>query len=749
MTASDACASSDAESSFLRLGSEMSGLIRRYDWAKTPLGPLEQWPQSLKTTTGMLLQSPVPIVLLWGVKGIMIYNDAYSGFAGQRHPKLLGSEVRQGWEEVADFNDNVMKVGLAGGTLVYKDQELTLQRHGEPERLWTDLYYSPVPGDDGAPAGVIAVVVETTERVLAQARIRESESRLRFLDALSRETTRTTDSDSILRTTTRMLGEHLGVSVCAYADMDADEDGFNIRGDWSAPGSPSIVGRYRLSDFGQLALTNLHAGQPLILNDLKAELPAQEAAAFISIGLAATICMPLVKEGRLTALMAIHDKAPRLWSFDELTLLREVTERSWAHIERVRSEAEVRRGERRFREELEGKVAERTAALLKAEQALHHLQKMEAIGNLTGGIAHDFNNLLMAVLGSLELLRKRIAPDPAALRLLDNAQAGAERGASLTSRMLSFARRQELRTEKIDLRLLVEGITELMQRSLGATITLELDLEPELPWVETDPNQLESALLNLALNARDAMEGQGTIRISARSVSHPEPGVALPAGAYVCLALADSGAGMDEVILKRATEPFFTTKGLGKGTGLGLSMVLGLAQQSGGTLTLSSRQGAGTTASIWLPACKPGTLQPALSPEAALYCASTRMQNQAQRILAVDDDQLVLTNTAEMLEELGYQVVRATSAQEALSLLEPTQPTLLLTDHAMPQMTGTQLALEVQRRMPGLPVLLVTGYAELPPGQRLDAPRLDKPFTQAQLAGAVSALLYPVQSQSK
>ena len=199
----------------------------------------------------------MPIVTLWGEQGIMIYNDAYSVFAGARHPQLLGSAVREGWPEVADFNDNVMKVGLAGGTLTYKDQELTLYRSGVAEQVWMNLDYSPVIGESGKPIGVIAIVVETTDALHVTRQVRESEERLKFLDALGKETAKSSDADTILAITTRMTGGHLGVSSCAYADMDADQDGFTIRGDWAAPGAMHIVGHYSLANFGQLAVKNL------------------------------------------------------------------------------------------------------------------------------------------------------------------------------------------------------------------------------------------------------------------------------------------------------------------------------------------------------------------------------------------------------------------------------------------------------------------------------------------------------------
>lgn len=723
-------------------GGELGELIRHHDWTASGLCAPANWPQSLKTITAMLLASPVPLVLLWGEKGIMIYNDAYSVFAGERHPFLLGSEVRKGWPEVADFNDHVMRTGLAGGTLAYKDQELTLHRSGLPEQVWMDLDYSPVYDESGKAAGVIAIVIETTARRAAEEALRANERRLSFLDALGKETARSTDADVIMAITTQMLGEHLTVAVCAYADMDPDQDGFTIRGDWHAPGSPSIVGHYRLTSFGKLALKNLHAGLPLILDDNATQLEPAEAEAYLNLGLAATICMPLVKEGRLTALMAIHDRLPRRWTPRELSLLAEVTERSWAHIERVRAEAQRRESEERFRLDLEARVAERTEALRlseanirRTEQALQQAQKMEALGNLTGGIAHDFNNLLMAVLGSLDLLRRRMPATPQLLQLVDNAKAGAERGASLIARMLAFARRQELRAEAVELGQLIAGMGELLQRSLGPVIDLQIAPMPQPAWVQTDPNQLEAALLNLAVNARDAMGGQGHIMIEAnlRTVTAPDP--QLSPGSYWCLCVTDTGQGMDEHTLKRATEPFFTTKGVGQGTGLGLSMVHGLAAQCGGTLRLHSSPGIGTTAEMWLPmTTEPDTSlnnSPENSTQGAVHTADLE-------ILAVDDDELVLANTVEMLKDMGHRVCSARSAREALDWLERQRFDLMITDHAMPHMTGAQLVAGVRERCPAMPVILVSGYAEVVPGQTVDVPRLAKPFSHAQLMETVN-----------
>jgi PAS domain S-box-containing protein len=318
-------------------------------------------------------------------------------------------------------------------------------------------------------------------------------------------------------------------------------------------------------------------------------------------------------------------------------------------------------------------------ALDEARQALFQSQKLDAIGQLTGGVAHDFNNLLMAVLGSLELLRKRLPPDPKALQLLENAVLGAQRGAALTQRMLAFARKQELKLEGVEVPALVHGMMGLLQRSLGPSIEVITRFAPDLPPALSDANQLEIALLNLAVNARDAQPEGGAIVIEVtEEVLEAGSGVALPAGRYVCLSVSDNGAGMDEDTLRRATEPFYTTKGVGKGTGLGLPMVHGLAEQSGGRLTLSSRLGEGSCASIWLPRA---------DAVGAREAATTGVDGDVapQRplvVLAVDDDSLVLTNTAAMLEDLGHRVLVAASGAEALVALAQNRVDLVITDYA-------------------------------------------------------------------
>ncbi|MDR6659041.1 signal transduction histidine kinase [Tardiphaga robiniae] len=389
---------------------------------------------------------------------------------------------------------------------------------------------------------------------------------------------------------------------------------------------------------------------------------------------------------------------------------------------------ELERANRLLREE----IAERE----RAQAALLQAQKIEALGQLVGGVAHDFNNLLMAITGNLDLLSKRIGEDARLKRLVNGAMEGARRGAGLTQRLLAFARKQELKAEATDIQTLVTGMMDFIDRSVGPLVRVDLKSDEQLPAINIDPNQLELALLNLALNARDAMLSGGVLTIEL-SLNHAhgsdQPDVS--PGEYVVLSVKDTGTGMDTETLAKAVEPFFSTKGVGKGTGLGLSMVFGLAQQSGGALRLESSLGKGTTVRLWLPVATNAT-------PAACLGFPTPANTARARILFVDDDLLTAASTVSLLEDLGHDVTEAHSAREALQLLEGgLVADLLITDHAMPDMTGSELAHEVRRRSPSLPVLLATGFAELEGDDVAALPRLSKPYTQDQLSRAIASLV--------
>jgi signal transduction histidine kinase/CheY-like chemotaxis protein len=404
----------------------------------------------------------------------------------------------------------------------------------------------------------------------------------------------------------------------------------------------------------------------------------------------------------------------------------------------------------RTAEELERLVARRTAALKeandrlraesdrreRAQAALLQAQKIETMGQLVGGVAHDFNNLLMAIIGNLDLLSKHIGDDPRRKRLVAGALEGARRGATLTQRLLSFARRQDLQSRPTDIVALVEDMRGLIARSVGPMINVTVVAPETMPAVNIDPNQLEMALLNLAVNARDAMPTGGVLKIAldhqqVSSASYLE----LDPGFYVRLSVQDTGQGMDTATLARAVEPFFSTKGIGKGTGLGLSMVHGLAEQSGGTFVLKSQLGEGTTAEIWLPVADREV-------EATVEHKAINPKTASATILLVDDDPLIAASTVALLEDLGHRVIEAHSGKEALAAFRNgLSPDLVITDHAMPGMTGIDLAVALRKQNPRLPILLATGYAELKGESPVELPRLGKPYTQEQLSTEIARLL--------
>jgi PAS domain S-box-containing protein len=657
-------------------GGAAGRLIAARNWSTSPLGPIEDWPSSLKTALGMLLRSPVPIVMLWGEAGIMLYNDAYSGFAGARHPELLGSKVREGWPEVAGFNDNVMRVGLAGGTLEYRDQELTLYRNGVPEQVSMDLAYSPVPDDDDRPRGVLCILSETTERVAAERRLRELNETLE-----SQVAERAAERDRLWNLSQDMLA----------------------RADFS--GMMSAVSPAWTQTLGWSEAELLSRGYATFMH------PEDMPPTLEAIAGMAQNGEPARFENRI----ATRDGG---WKPIEWTVAPEADGINFIAVGRDLSHAKARQAE-----------------LEVTQEALRHSQKMEAMGQLTGGVAHDFNNLLTPILGSLDMLQRRGVGGDREQRLIGAALQSADRAKTLVQRLLAFARRQPLQPVAVDPSRLVSGMAELIATTVGPQIEFTVEAPEGLPAAKADPNQIEMALLNLSVNARDAMPVGGNLRIAA-SAEQVGPGhrSKLRAGRYIRIAVSDTGVGMDEETLAHAVEPFFSTKGIGQGTGLGLSMALGVAQQLDGALTIQSTKGKGTTVELWLPLSE--------KPADADQRAGGRPIGGAVSgtALLVDDEELVRMSTAEMLTELGYAVVEASSAQEALTLLgKGLRPNLVVSDHLMPGMTGAELAAQLRAEGQGVPILIISGYAENA-GLAPDLPRLTKPFRQPELAAVLANL---------
>ena len=839
--------------------------------------------------------------------------------------------------------------------------------------VWVSNSVSVIRRASGEPLGLLAVVVDITDKRRVEEEVRASEARLRFMSSLDEALKASCEAPEAMLAAAEKLATYIDASRCAYADVDPDNDRFVIRSDYVSPGITSSAGTYSLDLFGSRAAHELRHGRTLVVRDMDELAPEDGREMFLSIGVQAIICCPLVKDGRLVAMMAVHQDRPRDWTEAEISLVEAVVERCWANVQRVAAEARLRDSEEKFhaiansidqmvwstrpdgfhdyynerwyeytgvprgstdgeewngtfhpddqqrawvvwrhsletgepyhieyrlrhrsgqyrwvlgraqcvrddqgqitrwfgtctdiqeiiearellshsREQLEQEVEQRTrernrawemsgdlfaimdfegnlrainpawsatlgfdqetllsrsadlqlhpddqeplrqvldrlghgeaitdfenrlqhkdgswrwiawnlvpegevfyavgrdvtaqretaSELQAAQEALRQSQKMEAMGQLTGGVAHDFNNLLSPIIGGLDMLQRRGIGDERAQRTITGALTSAERAKTLVQRLLAFARRQPLQPTAISLDKLVRGMADLVDSTTGPQVRVSINLPDSLPPAIGDTNQLEMALLNLSVNARDAMPDGGTITIAAASErigkSHSS---GLRTGDYVRLSVSDTGIGMDQATLKRAIEPFFSTKGVGKGTGLGLSMVHGLAAQLGGAMTISSRPGLGTRVDLWLPEAKQVSITSDI-PDRDEPISAFGL------VLLVDDEELVRSSSAEMLAELGYTVVEASDAEEAITLVEAgLRPDLLVTDHLMPGMTGVELARRLKQRFPRLRALIVSGYAEAE-GLAPDLPRLEKPFRAAELAHMLAEADSPV-----
>ena len=537
-------------------------------------------------------------------------------------------------------------------------------------RFWAYVVIDPIRRPSGQVAGFAKIIRDLTERKAAEETLRRSEEQFRLLVQ----------------------------GVTDYAIFLLDQNG--VVSSWN-------LGAQRIKGYLPHEIIGSHFSRFYTDEDREAGKPQQALDLLRGEGRSESEGWRVRKDGT------------RFWAHIVIDPIRDDEGRFLGYAKITRDITERKEAQKRLEE---------------TREALFQSQKMDAIGQLTGGIAHDFNNLLMAVSGSLELMRKRLPDDPKLIAMLDNAAQAASRGATLTKRMLAFARRQELKREVVDIPELVRGMAELMQRSLGPSISVETRFPLALRPVVADANQLELALLNLATNARDAMQDGGHIVIAAHEENVLSgQSCSLQPGAYICLRVSDTGTGMDETTLQRAVEPFFTTKGPGKGTGLGLSMVHGLCEQFGGRFSLQSPPGEGTVAELLLPT--------AAEPAARLNGAQrgneqAALNNCSLVVVAVDDDGLVLTNTIAMLEDLGHEAVPASSGKEALDIIRGRRAGvhLVITDYAMPHMTGLQLAKAIEKEWPGLTVILASGYSEMEDDAEMNLPKLAKPFTQAELA---------------
>ena len=679
-------------SDFLAGGGEMGALMRAFNWTSSPLGAPLLWPQSLRTAVRILLNTNHPMFIYWGPDLIQFYNDAYRRTLGEdRHPAALGARGRECWAEIWPLIGPEIEQVMAGGAATWHENRLipTL-RDGRLEQIYWTYGFSPIDLDDGV-GGVLVVCRDVTADHVAAANAREREAELTRVQQIGRIGGLEVD----LRTGFRNRRSPEYLLLHGLPPEAANE----THEEW--------VNRIHPDDRETTDAVFKNAVKSGV-RDYSAKYriirPSDGEVRWISV----KSMIERDADGRALRLVGAHtDVTDEVNADRALRKSEEEARQLAAKLAELNATLEQR---------VEEKTREREAAgvqLKATEEALRQAQKMEAVGQLTGGIAHDFNNLLTGIVGSLDLMRTRLAQGrtESLTRYIDAAMNSAHRAAALTHRLLAFARRQPLVPKSIDANALVISLEDLLRRTIGERLDLEIVVAPDLWCTLCDPNQLESALLNLAINARDAMPDGGRLTIATanapREKTRAEAPVLAP-GDYICISVADTGTGMSPEVVARAFDPFFTTKPIGQGTGLGLSMIYGFARQSNGHVSIDSRPGRGTVVKLYLPrhdgvaAADPATHPRDVAPVAT-----------GETVLVVEDEPVVRTNIIEMLRDQGYCVLEAVDGPSGLrALLAEQRIDLLLTDVGLPGMNGRQLADQARETRPELKVLFITGYAE-------------------------------------
>ena len=670
----------------------MGKVIAARDWSATPLGALEAWPSALRVAAGMMLASPIPSFLAWGEDGVLLHNDAASGLL---EPDALGCRFAEVFPIPAALP--MLATARAGESLV---REYVAFTRPTGEAAWCNLMLSPVRDEDGAVGGVLVLCNDITERVRQERAHRADELRYQAL----------------------------------FESMD---EGFCVIEFFDGPNGPD-------SDYIHImanAAYERHAGIPNVVGQTLRAMVPDEADAWVArygavlrTGEPIRFEQELVATGRHLELSSFRIEPPELKQV--AVLFQDVTARK-------RAEAELRG----LNETLESRIAQALTERERTEEALRQAQKMEAVGQLTGGLAHDFNNLLAGISGAFEMIASRLAQGRAADvdRYLAAGQGAARRAAALTHRLLAFSRRQTLAPRPVVINRLMADFVELVRRTVGPSIHVEVIASAGLWPTLVDANQLENALLNLCINARDAMPDGGRITLETRNRWLDERVArehGLDPGQYVSVSVSDTGTGIDKATLERVFDPFFTTKPLGQGTGLGLSMVYGFARQSNGHVRINSELGHGTIVCLYLPRHL-GEEEVEDEPPAA----AASQAHPDQTVLVVDDEPTVRMLVVDALAELGYACLEAPDGAAGLRLLQSGRRIdLLITDVGLPGgLNGRQVADGARAVLPDLKVLFITGYAEnavlnhghIEQGMEV----LTKPFAIGDLAGRVDRML--------
>ncbi|WP_207099594.1 ATP-binding protein [Paracoccus shandongensis] len=611
---------------------------------------------------------------------------------------------------------------------------------------WVSAQGRCIPGPDGRCIRLPGVSYDITALKEAELKLRAAAEEREFVLEQIAHQRMLTDPREILHSSSEALGRRLGVNRVGFYRLTGP-DSICHEASWTDGTLKPLIGMQATNYYGDHADTERRAGRALVFGDSRSDAEGQ-LAPYAGDGVLAGICVPLLTDGRWAAGIYLHQAAVRNWTEPEITLAKEIVQQTWLAMER----AEALRSLNRRVEEQEAALAQREIVLREeferreaAERQLRQLQKMEAVGQLTGGIAHDFNNMLAVVISGLNLTQRQLARGNSDVGpYIEGALEGANRAAALTQRLLSFSRQQPLEPAVVDANGLLTGLSDMLSRSLGETVVLDAQLQPDLWAIKVDRNQLENAIVNLAVNARDAMPDGGRVVLQTAN-AHLDGGQArdlgIEPGDHVRIRVADTGAGMTPEVLSKAFDPFFTTKPTGRGTGLGLSQVYGFIRQSGGHVSIRSQVGQGTIVDLYLPRCLEGA-----APVPGDQAADAPPGRPEDVILVVEDEDRVRGFTVSALQDLGYTVLEAGSGAAALALLEARGDIrLLFTDVVMPQMTGPQLVEQARAMRPDLTVLYTSGYTgkslETADRVRAGGNFLPKPFSFDQLARKIHEAL--------
>ena len=670
---------------FIAGGGEVGFLMRSLDWSASPLGRPDAWPQSLRTVVGLLLQSRFPMFVAWGKDLGFLYNDPYAEILGAKHPSALGGRFYDIWSEIWPDISPLIDAAMAGHATYREDLPLVMNRKGYDEQTWFTFSYSPVHDESGQVAGMFCAVSETTQKVLAERALRDS-------------------NETLERRVNEALAERkLMADIVEGTNAFVQVVGLDYR--WLA------INNAAANEFARIFGRRPRAGDSML--DLLGDQPEHQQA------VKAVWARALGGE-EFTEIGEFGDPARDRRAYEmRFSALKDRDGHCIGAYQFVYDVTERLRDQERLR---------------KAEAALRHAQKMESLGQLTGGVAHDFNNLLAVFASGLQLLERTAgqAPPP---RVFEAMRRAVARGTGLTRHLLAFSRTRPVNPESIDTASHLKNMRTMLDGSLGGHIEVQMQLASDVWPVEVDAGEMELAVLNLCLNARDAMADGGSITISAGNVRlEGDEGTR---GEFVRIAVSDSGHGMPPDVQARAFEPFFTTKDVSKGSGLGLPQVYGFAQQSKGRVSIESTVGVGTIVTVLLPR---SLRDPAADASEASAAMSKTEVVRRGHVLLVEDDRDVSALTREMLSSLGFSVTHVSSAAAALGALADSRSIdVVVSDIMMPGgISGVQLAREIRRRRPHLPILLTTGYVEAASGlENGEFELLLKPFSLEALAAAL------------